>query len=480
MNELPHDDEIEKAVLGAIILENESLEEVLPILRKPTDFYDPKHQLIYKAIIDMYNADHKIDMLTITSWLRKAGLLKQAGGPVYVVELTQRVNSAAHISTHAKILAELAIGRGLENLALAIQRRNGKKEDFPETLELAGKELYELEGVFFAKEPKTILELSKEVIKSAEVASKTTDGIIGERTFINAVDEFTKGFIKQNLIIIAARPGMGKSSLAHTILRNKPLIEKKPVALFSLEMSAQEVTSVLHAHQTGIDYELIRSGGYQKNHYTLDSFHKKIGPLMSAPIYIDDTPAISITELRAKCRRLVLKHGVQLIIVDYLQLMTVITDNKSRITNREQEISTISRGLKAMAKELNVPVIALSQLSRECEKRADKRPQLSDLRDSGAIEQDADMVAFLWRPSYYGFDTDEAGNAIPKYLNKIIIAKYRAGSLGDIDTMFIGRIKQFADLQGGEHSVESTSEKRPSFDGVQNNFEGEYFNDQNT
>lgn len=440
------DIQMEMVVLGAILLESNSKEIVMEILTSNDDFSDYKHQLIYKAITEMSVGDYKTDILTVTNWLRKDGKLDIAGGAFYIVELTQKVNSAANIEYHSRILAELSIGRKMIKIAINTQERLKVKQDVFETLDYITKEIYNIEGIYHSKEPKLILELSKEAYKNALVVSKLPDGIIGERTHLQDFDRHTKGWRKSNLVIVGARPGMGKSSMAHSIAYNVAVYEKKPVAIFSLEMSSEEVTTVLQSYATGIDYERISSGEYINNKEEYDIFHEKIQPLLEAPIYIDDTASMSLMELRAKARKLVKKQGVTMIFIDYLQLMTVISDRKTNIGNREQEISTISRGLKAMAKELNVPVIALSQISREAEKRGNKKPILSDLRESGAIEQDADMVVFLFRPSYY-FDKDESGAEMPKHLNIMIIAKYRGGKLGEINTKFIGRMKRFIDFE---------------------------------
>jgi replicative DNA helicase len=457
----PFDLEAEKAVLGAILLENNSIEEVITILKDPSDFYDLKHQIIYSAILEMYGKSKQMDIITIAAWLRTEGLVDQAGGYVYITELTGFVSSSIHIGSHVKIIAEQAIGRKILSLAQKIISDGNKAPDYLELLEKMAKEVYKIEGNYFTKDTQSILALSKEVMQEVERAGKKADGITGEISGIEALDDYTKGFGKQDLIIIAARPGMGKSSLVHTIMRNRAVDHKKPIALFSLEMSSLQVTKVLHSHQTGLDHQLLKDGKLSEQDWK--TYHEKIQPLLQAPLYIDDTPAISLSELRAKSRRLVSKFGVSMIIVDYLQLMTVGYEKNRRSGNREQEISEISRGLKALAKELDIPIIALAQLSRASESRSTKLPQLSDLRDSGAIEQDADMVMFLFRPAYYGMEQDEAGNAIPKHLTKAIIAKYREGELGDIDLGFIGRMKMFySNPYGGNKEYSETKSKMNS------------------
>ena len=439
--QLPHDYEVEKAVLGAMLLENKCIEEVVVSLKSPSDFYDLKHQIIYGSILEMYGKIQKIDILTVTSWIRKEGLLDQAGGPSYIVELTMNINSSAHTDAHTKILAEYSIGRKIMEISMKLQSDGHKKPDYLEMLEQLSKEVYKLEGTYFTKETQSIFSLSKRVMEEVQRAGEKQDGITGEITGIEAIDNYTGGLGSQDFVVIAARPGMGKSSIVHSMIHSRAIDHKKATALFTLEMSSEQVTKVLHSHQTGIDHEKLKTGKLDPHEWII--YHQKIQPLLEAGIYLDDTPSISVTEIRAKARRLVSRYNVSMIIVDYIQLATANYERNKRPGNREQEISEISRGLKALAKELNVPVVALAQLSREAEKRANKLPILSDLRESGAIEQDADQVWFLFRPAYYKMEVDDAGNRIPKHLTKLIIAKYREGDLGELDLRFIGRMKKF-------------------------------------
>ena len=295
-------------------------------------------------------------------------------------------------------------------------------------------------------------------IKEIEVASKQTQGITGVPSGFTELDRVTAGWQKSDLIIIAARPGMGKTAFVLSLTSNAAVKFNIPVAFFSLEMSSIQLVNRLISSQTEISSETIKKG--QLADYQWEQLNNKIVPLTNAPIYIDDTPALSIFELRAKCRRLVAEKKVQLIIIDYMQLMVAGTDNRSG--NREQEISTISRSLKAIAKELEVPIICLSQLSREVEKRGSvKRPQLSDLRESGAIEQDADMVMFIYRPEYYGLTEDESGMSTQNTA-EIIVAKNRNGSLKTVNLKFIGQYTKFADLEDYEFSDESLTVKMPN------------------
>lgn len=433
--------DLEEAVLGAVMLEKDAFSRVATML-KPSSFYKEAHQKIYEAVITLFNKLEPIDILSVTNQLRITGNLELVGGAFYIVGLTDKVNAAANIEYHAKVVAEQAIKRDLIAMASTLERL--AYEDTSDVFDLinqVSRDIYQIERSYFSRETKSIMELSKEVMADVAKAAQKEDGITGEITGIEAIDDYTKGLGQQDFIVLGARPGMGKSSLIHSMIHKRAIEHKLGTALFSLEMSDKQVTKVLHAHQTGIDHEKLRTGRLE--HHEWATYHQKIGPLLSAPIYIDDTPSISITEIRAKARRLVAKHDVTMIILDYIQLATDNNDRNKRNGNREQEISEISRGCKAMAKELNVPVIALAQLSREAEKRANKLPILADLRESGSLEQDADQVWFLFRPAYYNMDIDANGNAIPKHLTKWLIAKFREGETGEADLRFLGRIKQF-------------------------------------
>lgn len=433
--------DMEEAVLGAIMREKDAFMQVATVL-KPESFYRDGHQRIYKAIITLFNQNDPIDILSVTNHLRKSGELELAGGAYYVTGLTEKVSAADNIDHHAKVVAEQAIKRDLISMATKLEREAyDDTSDVFDLISQVSKDIYQIERSYFSRETKSIMELSKEVMEDVVKASQKSDGVTGEITGIEAIDNYTKGLGSQDFIVLGARPGMGKSSLIHSMIHKRAIEHKLGTALFSLEMSDKQVTKVLHAHQTGIDHEKLRTGRLEE--YEWAKYHALLGPLLSAPIYIDDTPSISITEIRAKARRLVSKNKVSMIILDYIQLATDSNERSKRNGNREQEISEISRGCKAMAKELNVPVIALAQLSREAEKRANKLPILADLRESGSLEQDADQVWFLFRPAYYNMEVDADGNSIPKHLTKWLIQKFREGETGEADLRFIGRIKQF-------------------------------------
>jgi replicative DNA helicase len=448
----PQATDVEQAVLGAILIEKDSLNTVVGIL-KTESFYQEKHQKIYKSVLDLVSKSTPVDILTITQDLRSKGELEFVGGAFYVTELTSRINSAANIETHARIIAEMALKRDMIRIASLLEKTCfDDTEDALEILQKLSKEVYSIEGSFFSKEVDHIRKISRDVMEDVMKASKTEDGVIGKKTGINAIDKALRGLANQNLIIIASRPGMGKSSLVHTIARNNAVMFNGPVAIFSLEMSKKEVTKVMHAIQCDIECDKLISGDLTQDEWT--RYNTLINPLLESDIYIDDSPGISVIELRAKARKLVAKNGVGIIVVDYAQLMTAMAGKNQMI--REQEISFISRQLKEMAKELDVPVVALSQLSRAVETRGgDKRPVLSDLRESGSIEQDADIVIFLYRPSYYGFTEDKDGNPIRHDLTEAIIAKFRNGKTQTINISFNGKFKKFSDFDAHADSFTS-------------------------
>ncbi len=437
--------DIEAAVLGAIMLEKDALIQVIDIL-KPESFYHPKHQLIYKSIIQLFDRSEPIDILTVVNQLRVNGELELAGGAFFVSELTATVNSAANIEAHTRIIQEQAIKRELITIASQIEK--DAYEDTTDVFELLDKTEQNLYKVSEANIKKNFSDM-RSILRSALAELESKRGHEGALTGVPSgftqLDRLTSGWQRSDLIILAARPGMGKTAFVVSAMRNAAVDFNKPVAIFSLEMSSVQLVNRLICAEAELDSEKIKKGTLEE--YEWQQLHHKIRKLESAPIYIDDTPALSIRELRTKCRRLKAKHGLEMIIIDYLQLMSGDSSGKGNQGNREQEISAISRALKNLAKELSVPVIALSQLSRAVETRGgDKRPQLSDLRESGAIEQDADMVIFLYRPEYYKIDQDEMGNSL-KGVGEVIVAKHRNGSLDSVFLKFIGKYTKFGDLE---------------------------------
>ncbi|WP_241685075.1 replicative DNA helicase [Cyclobacterium xiamenense] len=435
--------DLEEAVLGALMLEKDALTAVVDILSADS-FYKDAHKMVYEAILDLFNAGEPIDLLTVTNQLRKNGKLELVGGAYFITELTSKVSSASNIEYHARIITEQAMKRDMIRISSEIQKE--AFEDTTDVFELLDKmeqSLFEISENNIKKNYMDMRSIMREAIVELESKKGQKDGLTGVPSGFTALDRVTSGWQKSDLVIIAARPAMGKTAFVLSVLRNAAVDHNRPVAIFSLEMSSLQLVNRLISSEAELDSEKIKKGNLAD--YEWQQLIHKTGKLTAAPLFVDDTPALSILELRAKCRRLKAQNDVQLIVVDYLQLMS--GDSKGNHGgNREQEISSISRALKKIAKELNVPVIALSQLSRAVETRGgDKRPQLSDLRESGAIEQDADIVMFLYRPEYYGITEDEDGNSTSG-VGEVIIAKHRNGSLESVKLRFIGKYTKFTDL----------------------------------
>jgi replicative DNA helicase len=435
--------DLEEAVLGALMIEKDALSAVGDILR-PESFYKEAHQRIYNAILMLFTNSDPIDLLTVTAKLRTLGELEFVGGASYIMGLTTRVNSAANIEYHARIITQSSIKRELITISSEIQRE--AFEDTTDVFQLLDKTeqaLFRISESNIRKSFADMGALMRQALEELEQKKKNTDGLTGVPSGFSALDRITAGWQKTELIILAARPGMGKTAFVVSSLRNAAVDFNMPVAIFSLEMSSVQLVNRLISAEAEIESEKLRKGNLAPHEWA--QMHHRINRLTNAPIFIDDTPALSILELRAKCRRLKAQHDIQMIVIDYLQLMTGDTGGKAG-GNREQEIASISRSLKNLAKELDVPVIALSQLSRAVETRGgEKRPQLSDLRESGSIEQDADMVIFLYRPEYYGITQDETGNSVAG-VGEVILAKNRAGSLDTVQLRFIGKYTKFGNL----------------------------------
>ncbi len=432
--------DLEEAVLGAMMLEKNAPEKVLDIL-KSESFYADSNKLIFNAIHDLADNAKPIDILTVTEELRKKGNLELAGGAFYVTQLTNRVASAANIEYHTHILIQKYIQRQMIQIAGEI----GKKafEDTTDAFEL----LDESEGKLFAIKNDTMKKGHMQLSDIMHKAFKHIESLAGNKGQLSGVpsgltdlDRLTGGWQKSDLIIIAGRPGMGKTAFVVSIARNAAIDFNKPVALFSLEMSSVQLVTRLIASESEIQANKIRTGDLKD--FEFEQLRVKTERLSEAPIFIDDTPSLSIFDFKAKARRLKSQHGIELIIVDYLQLMR--GDDKN-IGNREQEISYISRSLKALAKELDIPVIALAQLSRNAEKREGNRPQLSDLRESGSIEQDADMVGFIYRAEYYGLAEDLDGQST-QGTGELIIQKHRNGPTDNIKLRYHAEFTRFSNL----------------------------------
>jgi replicative DNA helicase len=437
--------DLEEAVLGALMLEKDALSTVIDIL-KPEVFYQESHKKIFEAIQLLFQKSKPVDILTVTSELRTLGLLEMVGGAYYITNLTDRVASAANIEYHARIISQKYIQRELIRISSEIiQNAYEDTTDIFDLLDHAEKNLFDIAQNNLRRDTQKMDEIIKQSLATLEELRTKTDGLTGVPSGFTALDRITGGWQKSDLVIIAARPAMGKTAFVLSCARNAAVDFKKPVVVFSLEMSSVQLVNRLISGETEIEQEKIRKGNLAD--WEWQQLHSKIGTLTEAPLLIDDTPALNIFEFRAKCRRLKSQYDIQMIIIDYLQLMHGKGEGGGG--NREQEIGSISRALKSVAKELDVPVLALSQLSRAVENRPGqngKRPLLSDLRESGSIEQDADMVLFLYRPEYYGITEDEQGRS-QAGVGEVIIAKHRNGETGIVPLRFVGKYVKFQDLE---------------------------------
>ena len=438
----PQAPQLEEAVLGAIMLNKDALSVILDILRAES-FYKDAHQAIFKAMLGLFEKSQPIDLLTVMEALKKSGELEMCGGPSYLAELTNRVASAANIEYHARIISQKYIQRELIRVSTNIIR--DAYEDSTDVFDLlddAEQGLFSIAQQNMSRGYQSMGSLSTQLLKQLEELKEREDGLTGIPSGFTDLDRLTSGWQRSDLIILAARPGMGKTAFALSLAKNAAFEFKRPVAVFSLEMSNLQLATRIISMEAEISGVKLRNG--QLEEYEIQQLQSAIERISEAPIFIDDTPGINIFELRAKCRRMKMQHDLQLIIIDYLQLMSGGKDNQKG--NREQEISSISRALKGLAKELDVPVMALSQLSRAVEMRGgSKRPQLSDLRESGAIEQDADIVSFIYRPEYYQIMEDEEGQSL-KDVAEVIIAKHRNGALDTVKLKFTAEFARFSDL----------------------------------
>lgn len=435
--------DLEEVVLGAMMIDKKGVDEVIDIL-SPDAFYKEAHQYIFEAIFQLFENSEPIDLLTVSSQLKKNQKLDLVGGDFYLISLTQKVSSSAHIEFHARIILQKFIQRSLIKISSEIiEDSYDETQDVFDLLDKAEAKLYEVTQGNIKKSSETAQSLVIQAKKKIEEISNK-EGLSGIPTGFSKLDKLTSGWQDSDLIIVAARPGMGKTALTLSMARNIAVDQNIPVAFFSLEMASVQLITRLISSETGLSSEKLRTGKLEKHEW--EQLNVKVKGLEKAPLFIDDTPSLSIFDLRAKARRLASQHGIRLIVIDYLQLMTAGGSQKGG--NREQEISTISRNLKALAKELSVPVIALSQLSRAVETRGgSKRPLLSDLRESGAIEQDADIVSFIYRPEYYKIDEwDDEERSPTEGQAEFIVAKHRNGGLDNIRLKFIGHLGKFDNL----------------------------------
>ncbi len=439
---MPQAVDLEEAVLGSILIDKEALIETIEVLRVDS-FYKEAHQIIFQAILELFEHNQPIDIVTLSQELRKNNQLEEVGGAYYLSYLTNRVASSANAKHYAHIVVEKALKRQLivENTEVIREAYDDVLDVF-DLLDQAEQKLYDISNNNIGKDYENMEDLTLKAIEEIEAMAERGDDFTGIPSGFVSLDRKTSGWQKSDLVIVAARPSMGKTAFCLNMARNAA-IQNYPVAFFSLEMSATQLATRLISSEAEISQQEMKAGKLES--HKIQQIVSKSEVLQKAPIYIDDTPAINIFQLRAKCRRMKRKHDIQLVIIDYLQLMSGMGGKGGM--NREQEISRISRSLKTLAKELDIPVIALSQLSREVERRQVKRPMLSDLRESGAIEQDADQVIFLYRPEYYGQDVDDDGNST-KGLCEILIEKNRNGATGRVNLRFIGEFAKFQDFDG--------------------------------
>ncbi len=434
----PQNIEAEQSVLGGILIENEAINRVMEILA-PEDFYRESHRKIYHALIELSERDEPADLITTTNELRKKGELEAVGGASYLAYLIDSVPSAANIEYYARIVKEKAILRKLiETSTEIITQSYEDRTDVEAFLDEAEKAIFEISEKRVKPSFFPIKEIVKESFKTIEQLYKKKELVTGVPSGFKELDRLTAGFQPSDLIIVAGRPSMGKTAFCLNIAQYAAIEGRIPVAIFSLEMSKEQLVLRMLCSEAQVEGTRLRTG------YLGESDWPKLtmaaGTLSDAPIFIDDTAALSVLELRAKARRLKSEHGLGMIIIDYLQLMK----GRGKAESRQQEISEISRSLKALAKELNVPVIAVSQLSRKTEERTGNRPQLSDLRESGAIEQDADLILFLFREEVYHRTEENRGKA------EVIIGKQRNGPIGKVDLAFLDKYTSFKDLYKGE------------------------------
>jgi replicative DNA helicase len=433
----PQNIEAEQSVLGGILIENQALHKIMEIL-SPDDFYREAHQKIYNSLLDLSEKDEPADLITLTNELRKKDQLDAVGGASYVTSLIDSIPTAANIDYYARIVKEKAVLRKLINAATDIVTQGYEdREDVEGLLDEAEQAIFQIADSRVRPSFYPIREILKSSFKTLEKLYEKKEMITGIPSGFKDLDEMTAGFQPSDLIIVAGRPSMGKTAICLNVAQYAAVEKKVPVAIFSLEMSKEQLVLRMLCSEAEVEGTRIRTGFLAESDWP--KLTMAAGNLSEAPIFIDDTPALSILELRAKARRLKGEHGLGMLIVDYLQLMR----GRTMVENRQQEISEISRSLKALAKELNLPVIAVSQLSRRSEAREDKRPQMSDLRESGAIEQDADLILFIYRDEVYNRTDENRGKA------EVIIGKQRNGPTGKVVLTFLDKYTAFKDHYGG-------------------------------
>ncbi|MGB9679720.1 MAG: replicative DNA helicase [Thermoanaerobacteraceae bacterium] len=429
----PQNVEAEQAVLGAMLLSRDAIIDASEIINEE-DFYKESHKKIYNIIMDMFEKNIPVDIVTIVDELRRIELLEAVGGLDYITNLSSSVVTIANVSYYAKIIKEKAILRRLIEASSSIIEISYQGENVESILDTAEQKIFDIAQGRNTTNFFPIKNVLMDTFYKIDELYKNKGQLTGIPSGFPDLDLKTSGFQPSDFILVAARPSMGKTSFALNIAQNAAVSTDKPVAIFSLEMSKEQLVNRLICSTANIDSQKMRTGNLEDDDW--EKLAAAMAPLSKAPIYIDDTPGISVMDIRAKCRRLKLEKGLGMVLIDYLQLM----QGRGRIENRQQEVSEISRSLKGLARELNVPIITLSQLSRAPEARSDHRPVLSDLRESGAIEQDADIVMFLYRDDYYNKDSEK------KNIAEVIIAKHRNGPTGTIELLWLGQYTKFVSI----------------------------------
>ncbi len=435
----PHNIEAEQAVLGCMILDPDVIPSVLELI-KGEDFYRPDHREICEAIIDLSEKAASIDIITVSEQLQVRGTLENVGGLEYLSSITNSVPTTANAKYYTKIVEEKSLLRKLIKAAAEISQISyDASEDAVYVLDKAEKSIFDILQKRGTQGFTHIKDVLLETFNRLEELYNSKGYITGIPTGFTDLDLKTAGLQNSDLILIAARPGMGKTAMGLNIAQYAAVQKRVPVAIFNLEMSKDQLVNRMLCSEVMVDSHKMRTGKLSDDDW--NKIAQALAPLSEAPIYIDDTPGITVMDIRAKCRRLKLEKNLGLVVIDYLQLM----QGRGRVENRQQEVSEISRSLKILAKELNVPVVTLSQLSRGPESRQDHRPMLSDLRESGAIEQDADIVMFLYRDDYYNPETEK------KNIAEVIIAKHRNGSTGTVELRWFGEYTKFANLKRDDY-----------------------------
>ncbi len=435
MRSLPQSLEAEQSVIGAMIIDKSAIAKALEKLNEE-DFYRDGHKVIFKSIREMFSKDMAVDLVTLLEYLKSTDMLEKAGGVTYISEVSSNILTTANLEAYIKIVEEKSTLRKLIKSATSIIEESYNKQDkVEEVLDLAQKKIFDLAEKQGSNDYESLANVLERGFLEIERLFNNKGSITGVGSGIRDLDAKTSGFQKGDMVLIAARPSMGKTTFSLNIAEHAALREGKSVVIFSLEMSKEQLAYKLLCSEANVDMLKLRTGNLDDDDW--ERIARATGPLSKAKIYIDDTAGLSVMEMRSKCRKIKMEHGIDMILIDYLQLMSGSSGSESR----QQEVSEISRSIKALAKEMECPVIALSQLSRAPEQRADHRPMLSDLRESGSIEQDADVVMFLYRDEYYNKETED------KNIGECIIAKQRNGPVGTVKMAWIGAHSKFANLE---------------------------------